>query len=134
MLPSTSDHAGPKNPGTHPRRQAMKQLPPWLPVIQESYHKDDDLYEVEQHAMISYFETCEYFLTRLTQEVDRFSVIAMTIWMDTHPVQEQYRRVLADRDDLQGQVLSMIQAQPRYKSFICPVTMPIITSMVRGDS
>ncbi len=109
----------------------MRQaLPPWLPVIPESYHKDDDLYEAEQHAMISYFETSEYFLERLTQEIDRFSVIAMTIWMRTHPVQEQYRQAIADRDELQGQVLSLIQAQPRYKDFICPVTMPIISSMI----
>ena len=112
----------------------MKQLPPWIPIIQESYHKDDDLYEVEQHAMIEYFETCEYFLTRLRQEIDRFSIIARTIWMDTHPVQQQYRQAIADRDELQAHVLSMVQAQPRYKSFVCPVTMPIITYMVRGDS
>ncbi len=108
----------------------MKQLPPWLPVKPDSYHKDDDLYEAEQHAMISYFETSEYFLERLTQEIDRFSVIAMTIWMDTHPVRQQYRQAIADRDQLQGQVLSMIQDTPRYKDFICPVTMPIITSMI----
>ena len=108
----------------------MKQLPPWLPVIPESYHKDDDLYEAEQHAMISYFETSEYFLERLRQEIDRFSVIKMTIWMCTHPVQEQYRQAIADRDELQAHVLSMVQAQPRYKDFICPVTMPIITSMI----
>jgi|MDSZ01.3.fsa_nt_gb hypothetical protein len=111
-----------------------RRLPPWMPVIQDSYHKSDDLYEAEQHAMISYFETCEYFLERLRQEIDRFSVIAMTIWMRTHPVQEQYRQAIADRDELQAHVLSMVQAQPRYKDFICPVTMPIITSMVRGDA
>lgn len=111
----------------------MRHLPSWFPVVVECYHKSDDLYEAEQHAMISYFETCEYFMTRLTQEIDRFSVIAMTIWMDTHPVQEQYRQAIADRDALEAEVMSMVQAQPRYKDFICPVTMPIITSMVMGE-
>jgi hypothetical protein len=107
----------------------MKQLPPWLPVIPESYHKSDDLYEAEQHAMISYFETCEYFLERLRQEIKR-TQHARKIWDDTHPVRVVYKQACRDHAQLRRQVLYLLQDMPRYKEFVCPVTMPIITGYI----
>ena len=110
----------------------MKQLPPWLPVIPESYHKDDDLYEAEQHAMISYYETSEYFLGRLAPEIERLSSQALSIWDKQHPIRAQYEQAIQDRHQLAEMVKCMMRENARHSDFICPVTMPIITSM-KGD-
>lgn len=106
-----------------------RRLPQWLPVIPESYHKDDDLYEAEQYAMLSYFETCEYFLSRLSAEIKR-TVAARKIWDDTHPLRVVYKQACRDHAVLRRQVLYLLQDMPRYKTFVCPVTMPIITGYV----
>lgn len=113
----------------------MKQLPPWLCIPQDSHTKDDSLYddciEAEQQAIVSYLLALESFYCDASSQYDKVQDKARKIWDDGHPIRAEYLRLAHEMTIIRREIWSLMQDVPRYRDWVCPVTMPWIHSQVQ---